>query len=439
MKGARTSLVGRVAWAAALAACSAALVAAAATSVLAAFLLQGAEDRRLREAALTLAMELSEEPPTATHVEEIVRDETEETEHTGILFAAFDHQGQRIAGDLRIRIAERGECALNASESLRLCAADSTNGLIAVAASAHSLPTSLFAISALVAALVAGAAAWLVSRPLSRTAIAPLARLRRRLAELDIDAATQTDLGPAEHVWEVDELRKTMTQLLGRVNQAIDQARRFAANAAHELRTPLTTVRAELELLIEAARRIPEIPEASENLARVERRIAELGLLIERLLILATPKSAPSEGSEMVSLRDVIEDAIASLPVESREVVSSHEEDALIRGDAVLMTTLVTNALSNALKFGQRVRVEVHVQGREAVLCFEDDGPGLSAEDRERVFEPFFRTVDADRRRIPGHGLGLALVRHIADTHGGSVSFLDTEKGARLEVRLPIA
>lgn len=73
MKGARTSLVGRVAWAAALAACSAALVAAAATSVLAAFLLQGAEDRRLREAALTLAMELSEEPPTATHVEEIVR------------------------------------------------------------------------------------------------------------------------------------------------------------------------------------------------------------------------------------------------------------------------------------------------------------------------------------------------------------------------------
>ncbi|MGQ0504546.1 MAG: histidine kinase dimerization/phospho-acceptor domain-containing protein [Myxococcaceae bacterium] len=269
----KTSLVRRVAWGAALAAAAAALLAAVSTSALAAFLLQRAEDRRLREAALVLADELPEQPALAARIEEIVREEREETNHTGILFAVFDGNGQHVAGDRRVRMPASGECETTGRETLRLCRAMSSNGLTAVAASAHAMPTSMFALSAFVAALLAGVVAWLASRPISRMTIAPLSRLRSRLASLDVDRHEPPQLGPVENVLEVDQLRDTIEQLLRRVNRAIDQAQRFAANAAHELRTPLTTVRAELELLSED----PTMnSDATENIVRVEEKVAEL-------------------------------------------------------------------------------------------------------------------------------------------------------------------
>ena len=431
----RVSLVGRVTWAATLIACAAALLAASATSVLADYMLQDAEDRRLREAAVILAAELDEDAPSPDLVAAVVRAETEETRHTGLVFAVLDQGGRRLAGDARIAFASGSPCALNAADDLRLCTARSARGMTAVAASAHALPTSLFVASALIASAFAAAAAWAVSRPLSRTAVAPLARLRARLAAIDVDAGSQTDLGPAEGVHEVDELRATTAQLLGRVHQAVDNARRYAVHAAHELRTPLTTARAELELLAEE-----EGPEASSavRLGRVELCVADLAQIVDSLLILATPRSAPGDASEAVSLRDLVDDAIASMPVPSRAQISTDEGDVLVRGDAALLATLATNALTNAVKFAGSARVSVFADGAFAVLCFDDDGPGVPPAERERVFEPFQRGRDAQQRRVPGTGLGLALVRHIAEAHGGRATLGDVDgRGARLEIRLP--
>lgn len=430
------SLTGRIAWAAALAAGAAALVAAIATSTISAFLLQRAEDRRLHEAAVILADELDEGPPTNEHIKAVVLDEVQETDHTGLLFAVFDGNRRLVAGEDRLQFSMAGPCATYDGR-LRACSARSSNGLHAVAASNHTSPSSLFIIAAFVAALLAGIAAWLASRPLSRTVVAPLARLRSRLADLDVDAEADPDLGPDEHVLEVDELRTTLVHLLGRVNDAIEQARRFAANAAHELRTPLTTVRAELELLAEDAELVSN---TRENVLRAGKKISDLAVLVERLLVLATPRNSPRERLEVVSLRDLVDDTISTLQPEERERVTAGESDALVRGDSVLLGTVVANALSNALKYGEHVEVDVGEDGLMAVLRVTDDGPGVPADERERVFEPFSRAGVGSRKVVAGHGLGLALIRHVAEMHGGQASFVETkDRRTRIEVRLPTA
>jgi signal transduction histidine kinase len=285
-------------------------------------------------------------------------------------------------------------------------------------------------------ALLAAALAWLAGRPLSRFVVAPLTRLRERIAELDIDAISHTDIGPSEGVLEVDALRSTIGQMILRVDRALGLAQRFAANAAHELRTPLTSIRGELELLSESIADVT--PRA--NASRAEQKLAELSLLVERLLILSVPARSRTDAHEVVSLRDLLEDSIGALPGDDRERVAVSDEDALIRGDSVLLATMIANGVANGLKFGSRVSTRLAVVDGEAVIHIDDDGPGISDTERERAFEPFFRSQDALRRRVPGHGLGLALIRHIAQTHGGNASLVDkAERGARLEIRLPVA
>lgn len=431
-----SSLVGRVAWGSALAAAAAALIAALCTSLLAALLLQNAEDRRLSEAAQVLADELPGPSPTLPQIQEMVRHEQREMIHTGITFGVLNAQQQNIAGESYLTAPAPSECETRSDDALRVCAARVGTTTVLSAAS-HGMPTSLFISSALLAALVAGAMAWLASRPISRRLISPLSRLGARLEALEIEGRTPADLGPAEHVIEVDQLRSIIDQLLLRVSRSIEQAQRFAANAAHELRTPLTTLRAELELLREE---LPFGATGVPDMSRAEAKVAELSTLVERLLILATPKRAPDGLAELVSLRDLVEDAVLALPASERERAQTVEADAQVVGDAVLLGTLLSNALSNALKFGGAVHVNVLQTANEAVVHVDDDGPGLPESDRERVFEPFFRGSAAQQLRIPGHGLGLALIRHIAEAHGGRATFVDKAgRGARLEIRLPRA
>jgi signal transduction histidine kinase len=430
------SLGARVALAAALSASASAMLAAATTSGFALWLLQRAEDRRLYDAAVILADEVAMVPQIAPDIPGVVAHESQETRHTGMSFAVFDRGRGRIAGDPRIDHVGDGVCVTGADGALRLCGAGTVDGMVAVASAAHGMPRSVFALAAVLAALVAGGVAWLASRPISTATIAPLERLRARLSTVDLDEAVPVDLGQPELVSEVDQLRDALVQLLGRVHHAIDHARRFAANAAHELRTPLTAVRAELELLAEDP---GQDATAQATLRRAERRVAELSELVERLLILAIPQS-PEARAETVSVRDLLDDAVAGLAPHDRGRVRTGEADAVVVGDSVLLATMITNALSNGLKFGSNVEVTVARTGGEVVVRVDDDGPGVPTEERERVFEPFARTRDATLRRVPGHGLGLALVRHVAIIHGGSARFVDGPgPGARLEIRLPVA
>lgn len=420
------TLTSRVVWSTVLAASVAAVVSASAAAGLSGWLMSRAEDQRLHDAAKILADELDsgeEGSPV-----EVVEHETSETSHMGLVFAVFDASG-RVAGDARLPHLKAGNCESVAAQSLRVCSVTTKGGLEVAAAGAHSEVGLLLVAAALAAALLAAAAAWVGSRSVARAAIGPLTRLEQRLGasqRLDV----QVDLGADEGVIEVDRLRTTLADLLARLLAALAHAERFAADAAHELRTPLTAIRAELELLAEQS------PTQTQQLQRARDTLARLETLVERLLVLATPERSQLSRDEAVSLRDVVEDAVGALSPADRERVSVGDGDVTVRGDSSLLQVLVSNAVSNALKFGTRTSVSIEREGQQAVLRVDDDGPGVPAGERARVFEPFFSSPQARTQGKAGHGLGLAIIAHIARRHGGGARFDDVPSGARLEVRL---
>jgi two-component system OmpR family sensor kinase len=429
------SLVTRVARSAAVAASISALSAAVAASALGAFLLQKAEDRRLFEAARDLVFLLGDAPLSRDQIRAVVRHEHDETEHAGVRFTVSAADGAYIAGEPNGDLTPPDQCSTRRGDRLRICSVTSAAGLIVTAASLHTSQTFLFFVAALVALAFSGLVTWFWSRPMAKQAIAPFSRLRSRVAAVDVDVGGKADLGPAEYVIEVDELRATIGHLLERVGVALEQAQRFAANAAHELRTPLTAVRAELDLLAEAAAPAHDL---AGDLAAARSKVADLIVLVEKLLVLATPKQIANEPNEVVSLRDVLEDVVRSLEPSQGRRVQMSDADALVRGDATLLASMFANALVNALKFGNEVRVELTLAERIVSVIIDDDGPGIPEADWERVFEPFYRDRSAQHRRQPGHGLGLALVRHIAESHGGGAFFRHpSRRGARLELLLP--
>jgi two-component system OmpR family sensor kinase len=415
----------------------AALVAASVTSIFASYLTRHANDRRLIYAATILASELEIKPDVRAVLQEVVADEQRETQHTGIAFGVFDAQnGRLVAGDPRVPQLLSESCIH--SKQLRACAVPAADNLWIVATSGRIDLSLLFAASSGLAALLAGLGAWLASRPIARWLMEPLSELRERVGSIDFSSAQATSLGPPTDIVEVDALRSALDELLVRIRRALQQAERFAADAAHELRTPLTTIRGELELLMEDAT-LP--PTAQTNLSRAARRVVELQTLLERLLVLALPDESRWSGSEVVSLHELAEDLIAQSSEADRERITLSEPrgDVVVRGDTALLGLLFSNCLGNALKFGDRVAVSLFDDATHVVLRVDDNGPGIPEEQRLAVFEPFMRLAAMGQRPVAGHGLGLALIAHIARRHGGSARFIEAGAGAHLEIRLPHA
>ncbi|WP_148139225.1 sensor histidine kinase KdpD, partial [Corallococcus sp. AB018] len=236
---------------------------------------------------------------------------------------------------------------------------------------------------------------------------------------------------------EVNAVRTALVDLLTRLHEALDQSRRFAANAAHELRTPLTTLRAELELQAET----PQPQDTALALERMLRTVTSLGVLVERLMVLAEGTQGELALSEPVSLSDLVEDVVRALPEgEQRRIDVDAGTRGIIPGDGHLLRQLVDNAVENALKFsnGGRVRVSLQQTGDAILLDVLDEGPGIAPEDSMRVFEPFYRTPSA-RAGKQGHGIGLSLVALVARAHRAHAEFLPSPRGAHLRLSFPRA
>jgi signal transduction histidine kinase len=284
--------------------------------------------------------------------------------------------------------------------------------------------------------LLAGLAAWLVAG----SALRPVERMRREVAEISDRGASSAIVVPGTHD-EISNLAATMNDVLGRLKRALDRERRFVTDAGHELRTPLTILQAELELAARPGRSPAELATAIESATVEVRRLAALA---EDLLALGRDAGiAPRH--EPVDLTIVARQSAAAF--ESRataaEVVirCDIKTTVVVMGDAAQLRRAVDNLIDNALHFAptqSEVTVTVDRTATEVVIEVADEGPGFPVDFLPDAFERFRRADGARTRHGGGSGLGLALVREVADAHRGrAVAANRPAGGASVRLELP--
>ncbi len=219
----------------------------------------------------------------------------------------------------------------------------------------------------------------------------------------------------------------------------------FVANVSHELKTPLTSIRGYVETLIGGA-----LHDEANNLRflhKIEHQVDRLTAMVSDVLSLARIEATGRDDArDTIDWRSVVSGVIERY----REAGKLHEhvctietgdEPVAIAGDAESMTQVLDNLLDNAIKYtppGGAITVTTRNEGSFAVLEVEDTGIGISAADRERIFERFFRADRARSRDTGGTGLGLAIVKHLAQRFGGEVRVSSKlGHGSRFEVRAP--
>jgi signal transduction histidine kinase len=421
-----SSLAGRVALVCALGFVVSGATLALVTGVLFDRLTRQREDEHLRDAAGTLAFELS--APDADPML-IAEDETRELAHTGMRVAI--HEGRRFVSGDRVLGAMLPNSCIDQG-SLRMCALPAKSWTVIIARDTTPLrehrESTIKAAS--VAVVLTSMLGTVLAFLIARSVLKPLSRLREAVQRVPENDPGAAQLGADENVAEVDTLRATLHSAFVRLGAALAQSRRFASDAAHQLRTPLTAVIGELDLASERA------TDAHDEIARARKVARRLSTLIDRLLILAQAERATHAHHE-VDLLDVIEDAIETLPPHQRARVTFTGSSELVIGDSALLVAMLESAIENALKFSQQaVRVSLEVRTDVVVLAVEDEGPGVPSAESERVFAPFYRIRAAQTAAVAGHGLGLALIAHIATLHGGGARFVERARGARLEMLL---
>jgi len=432
-----TTVTARVARAAALTAALAAALTAALSGALTWRWTIAREDARLRAAALTLVAELGAAPTDALAAHQ-TDEENREVAPEGIGLSLW-RANRCLGGDASLTGPPAPVCesVAHAAGRARRCVVIASGLRVVAVRSLGPTDAATRAgwLASLVAVALTAALALAVSRRVAARSLRPLARLAASVGDVDADAPDASRLPPREGYAEVDVLRDALAGLLTRHGRTLATTRRFAADAAHELRTPLGTMRAELDLLAES---LP--PDDAAALSRVRETTVALASLCERLLVLASPLDAARLTREAVSPADVVREVIAALPAGRRaRVEAALDDDAVVAGDAALLRALVANAVDNALTFAGEGRVAVRVapEGDAVVVTVRDEGPGIAAGERERVFEAFYRANRTRAAGRPGHGVGLALIAHIARAHGGSARFEDVPRGASLRVELP--
>ncbi|MGW5725275.1 sensor histidine kinase [Nocardia beijingensis] len=286
--------------------------------------------------------------------------------------------------------------------------------------------------------IAAGGFGWL----LAGRALHPLQRITataRRVADTSLHERIALD-GPQD---EIKDLADTFDAMLERLDRAFDGQRRFVANASHELRTPLTINRT----LIEVALEDPEAPESTRRLGatllEVNRRHERL---IDGLLVLATSEQRLTE-HRRGDLADIAADAVGTWAERPGAEITADLESAPVQGDPLLLERLVHNLLDNAVRYNLPengwVTIRSATSGDRAVLTVANSGPQVPAFEVDSLFEPFRRLSAAERLAdsdARGAGLGLSIVRSVAQAHGGTVrATARPEGGLAVTVDLPRA
>ncbi|WP_433159347.1 sensor histidine kinase [Kribbella sp. CA-247076] len=287
---------------------------------------------------------------------------------------------------------------------------------------------ALVLIGAITLVLAAGAC-WLVTGRV----LAPIRQLRttaERISETDLRRRIEV-VGNDD----VAQLAGTFNTMLDRLEDAFTAQREFVDNAGHELRTPITVIRGHLELMSE------DPHDRADTKALVLDELARMNRMVDDLLVLAKSERPDFLEVGEVNLTELVVEVVAKArPLADRSWRVAGTADATIVADGQRLTQALMQLVSNAVRHtrpGDRIEVGSRLDpDGTARLWVADTGPGVPTADRERIFERFAR--GNDQRRTDGAGLGLAIVRSIAQAHDGEVRLVPGP-GARFELTLPAA
>jgi heavy metal sensor kinase len=243
---------------------------------------------------------------------------------------------------------------------------------------------------------------------------------------------------------EIGELITTFNQMISRLEQSVMQLKQFSSDASHDLKTPLTIIRGEIEI---ALRKNRSSKEYIKTLTSIQEEAGKLETIIENLLFLSRIDSP----AQSLSLKAVPLDEIILNVFEKAEQLANKKgiifiigemAPTLIRGESILLNRLVMNILDNAIKYtpaGGRVEISLESAGKSVRLSVKDTGIGIPGESLPHIFDRFYQVDKSRTQRSQGSGLGLSIVKKIADIHGAVVEVnSQLNKGAVFQVIFPL-
>lgn len=225
---------------------------------------------------------------------------------------------------------------------------------------------------------------------------------------------------------ELGQLALTFNEMLDRIEHGFRTHQQFIRNASHEMRTPLTAITAEADLALQQNRSPENYQRALEN---VRARAENLNELVTQLLLMAKLEAGHGAADQLCAADEVLLSALRTLQIKYPKATQHIQlgldaPDAsqfLVRCDPAILQTAFFNLLDNAVKYGndQAVSVRLFPQGQSVCLEIVDQGVGIAPDEMEHLFEPFYRS--SRQHHLPGSGIGLSLVKSIAEKYGGSI------------------
>ena len=256
-----------------------------------------------------------------------------------------------------------------------------------------------------------------------RKNLKPLRELSKSLQNKEIN-----ELSPIESKYHVEELKPietTLNHLFKRLKSAFEREQQLATNAAHELRTPISVLNITTHNLMEAH---ADSAISTEQIHELKQNVERMAQVTEQ--IIALYRFSPEYFNEKLSpinieplLQQVIANNYQSI-TNANQTISLESSPLFVLGDEFSLTTLVENLLKNANKYAgenREILLRCYQKNTLVILTVEDSGEGLSNEQRERIFERFYR-ADEEKTRIKGSGLGLSIAKHIVELHHGSIN-----------------
>lgn len=302
--------------------------------------------------------------------------------------------------------------------------------------------TTTMVVGLIAADLVVGGLLALLLVRMSRWMLWPMEQVSQLAQDIVQDEELSRRLPTNQPVPELNLWAEAFNTALDRLEEILQQQRRFLADVSHELRTPLTIIRGQAQLMRRTGQYDPEA------VADIEKEAERLSRLVEDLLFLARAEAgALPLRREPVDLDALLLEVVRQSRVlaerKGLHLALAHLEPLPVVGDPDRLTQALLNLVSNAVQYtppGGEVQIGARREGDWALVWVRDTGPGIAAEDLPHLFERFYRADRARTRRgSRGFGLGLSIVHWIVDAHGGYVTVRSREgQGATFTIALPL-